>query len=83
MESLMNKIDQSSNGQSAAKQIPKFESDLMSRREAAAYLGIAEMTLAIWRSTGRYNLNMYKIGRLAKYKRADLDAFIAARIQAQ
>jgi excisionase family DNA binding protein len=76
----MERIDQSSNTGAAAN---KFESDLMSRREAAAYLGIAEMTLAIWHSTGRYNLKFYKIGRLAKYKRSDLDAFIASRMQAQ
>lgn len=60
----------------------KFESELMSRKEAAAYLGVSEITLAIWKSTGRYNLRVYKIGRLAKYKKADLDAFIASGAQA-
>jgi hypothetical protein len=55
-------------GRAGAKQLPKFESDLMTRREAAAYLGVSEMTLAIWKSTGRYSLQVYKIGRLAKYK---------------
>lgn len=54
----------------------------MSRKEAAAYLGVSEITLAIWKSTGRYNLRVYKIGRLAKYKKADLDAFIASGAQA-
>lgn len=53
---------------------------LMSRKDAAAYLGVAEITLAIWRSTGRYNLPVYKIGRLAKYKASDLDAFISSRM---
>lgn len=57
----------------------KFESDLMSRKQAAAYLGVSETTLAIWKCTGRYNLKVYKIGRLAKYKKSDLDAFIAER----
>ncbi len=60
----------------------KFESDLMTRKEAGAYLGVTETTLAIWKSTGRYNLPVYKIGRLAKYKKSDLDAFIASRRQA-
>lgn len=68
----MNSFDQQRN----------HDSGLMSRKEAAAYLGVAEITLAIWRSTGRYNLPIYKIGRLAKYKKADLDAFIASRMQA-
>jgi excisionase family DNA binding protein len=55
----------------------------MSRKEAAAYLGVSEITLAIWKTTGRYSLPVYKIGRLAKYKKSDLDAFIASRMQAQ
>jgi excisionase family DNA binding protein len=68
-------------GHAVAKPITKFESDLMTRKEAAAYLGVSEMTLAIWKSTGRYrySLRVYKIGRLAKYKRSDLDAFIRRR----
>lgn len=63
-------------------EVATFNSGLMSRKEAAAYLGVAEQTLAIWKTTGRYNLKVYKIGRLAKYKKADLDAFIHSRLQA-
>lgn len=51
---------------------------LMSRAEAAEYLGLSAHTLAIWKSTGRVKLPVVKIGGLAKYKRSDLDAFIAA-----
>lgn len=50
--------------------------ELLSRREAGAYLGVSEQTLAIWKCTGRYNLPYLKIGRLVKYKVADLDAFL-------
>jgi len=57
----------------------KFTSDLMSRKQAASYLGLSETTLAIWKCTGRYDLKVYKIGRLAKYRKSDLDAFIASR----
>ena len=57
-------------------------SDLMSRKEAAAYLGVAERTLAIWKCTGRYSLPVVKIGRLAKYRRSDLDEFIKTRVHA-
>jgi excisionase family DNA binding protein len=71
------------NSRAAVKQVPKFESDLMSRKDAAVYLGVSEMTLAIWKSTGRYSLRVYKVGRLAKYKKSDLDAFIASRLQAR
>ncbi|MBA3858317.1 MAG: DNA-binding protein [Cyanobacteria bacterium PR.3.49] len=52
-------------------------SALLTRREAAVYLGVSEQTLAIWKCTGRYNLPYIKIGRLVKYKLTDLDAFIA------
>lgn len=52
---------------------------LLTRREAAAYLGVTERTLAVWKSTGRYNLPVVKMGRLAKYRLSDLDAFIERR----
>jgi excisionase family DNA binding protein len=61
--------------------VTKASTELVTRREAAAYLGISEQTLAIWKCTGRYNLAYVKIGRLVKYRRADLDAFIASNLQ--
>lgn len=51
-------------------------SELLSREQAAAYLGVAVQTLAIWKCTNRYDLPFVKVGRLVKYKRTDLDAFI-------
>ena len=57
--------------------VTPIHSGLLSRREAALYLGISEQTLAIWKCTGRYQLPFVKIGRLIKYKVSDLDAFIA------
>lgn len=77
-ELAMNSVELSSNGYTTAPR--NSNSVLMSRKEAAAYLGVAEITLAIWCSTGRYKLPVYKIGRLAKYKQAELDAFITSRI---
>lgn len=53
--------------------------DLLSRNEAAAYLGVTPQTLAVWQSTRRYNLKMVKVGGLAKYRKADLDAFVESR----
>ncbi len=58
-----------------------MRSELLSRREAAAYLGVAEQTLAIWKCTKRYDLPYVKIGKLVKYKKSDLDAFIARNVQ--
>jgi len=67
------------NIQSGGSQMNHLGGGLLTRKEAAAYLGIAEMTLSIWKSTGRYNLPVVKIGRLVKYKKSDLDAFIDRR----
>ena len=58
-------------------------SALFTRREAAHYLGVTEQTLAVWASTKRYDLPMVKIGRLAKYRKTDLDAFIERRTVGQ
>lgn len=57
----------------------RSNSDLLNRKDAAHYLGVTERTLAVWKCTGRYNLPCVKIGRLVKYRKADLDAFIARR----
>lgn len=54
----------------------RFPTELLSRREAAQYLGVKEQTLAVWLCTKRYNIPVVRIGRLVKYKKADLDAFI-------
>jgi excisionase family DNA binding protein len=53
---------------------------LISRREAARYLGVSETTLAIWKCTGRYSLPFVKIGRLVKYRKIDLDRFISRNL---
>ena len=59
---------------------PPFRTEQLSREEAASYLGVSARTLAVWKSTGRYNLPCVRIGRLAKYRKADLDDFIARHI---
>ena len=52
---------------------------LLTRKEAAAFLGTTEGTLAVWACNKRYGLPMVKIGRLAKYKLSDLNAFTERR----
>lgn len=52
---------------------------LLSEPQAAAVLGLAPNTLAVWRSTGRYNLRYVKAGRLVRYQAADLKEFIQRR----
>lgn len=55
------------------------QSDLLTREQAAEYLGVTPRTLAVWACVKRYNLPYVKVGRLVKYRRADLDAFITRR----
>jgi len=61
-------METSNNSHQSRPPAPRFESDLLTRKEAAVYLGIAEQTLAIWHCTKRYDLPCAKIGRLVRYK---------------
>lgn len=49
---------------------------LLSRKEAARYLGCTTGTLAIWKCTKRYSLPYVRIGRNIRYKLSDLMNFI-------
>jgi excisionase family DNA binding protein len=53
--------------------------NLLNENEAATLLYITVGTLRVWRSTGRYEIPYVKIGRLVRYKRADLEAWIESR----
>ena len=48
---------------------------LLTRKEAADFLGYSEKTLAIWKCVQRYPLPYLKIGRKIRYKLADLEHF--------
>jgi len=54
----------------------KTKSNLLTRVEAAEYLGVTAQTLAVWACTQRYSLPFIKIGRLVKYRLDDLNQFI-------
>ncbi len=47
----------------------------MTRRDAAAYLGLAEKTLAMWAIDGR-KPKVHRVGGRCFYYKDDLDAFI-------
>ncbi len=47
--------------------------------EAAAYIGVTKNTLSVWRCVGRYNIQYVKVGRLVKYRKSALDAFLDSR----
>jgi len=55
--------------------------ELLDDKAAAAMLDVSPGTLSVWRSTGRYNLPFLKIGRKVRYRRADLDAWMAKRVR--
>ncbi len=52
------------------------ENVLLSTEETAKYLGVEAGTLNVWRCVKRYDLPYIKVGRLVKYRKSDLDAFI-------
>ncbi len=52
---------------------------LLTPPEAAAYIGVTENTLSVWRCVGRYNIPFIKVGRLVKYRKSALDTFLDMR----
>jgi excisionase family DNA binding protein len=59
--------------------MPTTEKTRLTEIEAAEFLGVRRQTLAAWRCLGRHDLPFEKIGRLVRYRMADLEAFCAAR----
>lgn len=53
--------------------------NMLTREEAAEFLGVKPGTLEVWASTQRYSLPYVKVGRCVRYRRADLDQFIEAQ----
>ena len=46
---------------------------------AAEYIGVTPRTLEVWRCTKRYQIPFIKVGRLVKYRKSALDAFLESR----
>jgi excisionase family DNA binding protein len=53
--------------------------EMLTRDQAAEYIGSRPQTLAVWAITGRYNLPMVKVGRSVRYRRSDIDAWLERR----
>ena len=47
--------------------------------DAAEYIGVTPRTLEVWRCTKRYQIPFIKVGRLVKYRKSALDAFLESR----
>ena len=57
------------------------QKNLMTPQDVSERLGVSITTLATWRCTKRYPLTYVKIGRLVRYRVADVEAFEVARLQ--
>ncbi len=54
-------------------------SELLTRAQAAEFLGLAPQTLAVWATTGRHSLPMVKVGRAVRYRLSDLEQWLKSR----
>jgi len=57
------------------------EDRLLTAREAARELRLAPNTLAKWRARERQPLPFIRVGRVVRYRQADLHAYIAAHTE--
>ena len=55
-------------------------SELLTRQQAADYLGIKAQTLAVWATTHRHNLAFIKVGSVVRYRKSDLDAWLQSHV---
>ena len=53
-----------------------MDAKLLTPEQVSEVLGVNTHTLAVWRSSGRYNLPYIKAGRLVRYRASDVTAFI-------
>ena len=63
----------------ASSQAISTRNHLVVPRAASEILGVTIETLAVWRSTGRYNLPYVKVGRKVMYRPEDIHSFIEQR----
>jgi len=62
-----------------ASELVNHYHELLDEREAAIELDVADGTLSVWRSTGRYQLPFIKIGSKVRYRRSDLEDWLKSR----
>ena len=54
-------------------------SGVMTPRDAAVYIGVKINTLAVWRMTNKYGLRYLKLGKAIRYRKEDLDEWLASK----
>lgn len=55
--------------------------DNLTPRQTATLLNVPEATLAVWRSTNRVSLPFFKLGHHVRYRRTDIERFIAQNLR--
>lgn len=53
--------------------------DMLTENQAAEMIGLQPGTLTNWRSRGVYGLPFVKVGRLVRYRRSDVEKWLASR----
>jgi len=54
--------------------------ELLTREQAARFLGVKAQTLALWTMTHRYDLPVVKVGSRVRYRKSDLDKWLESRV---
>jgi excisionase family DNA binding protein len=52
---------------------------LLNEAQTAELIGVSPQTLSIWRCSGRYRLPYIRCGRLIRYRRSDVEAWLESR----
>ena len=55
---------------------------LLTPNDAADMMQVSVGTLQVWRSTGRHGLPFVKVGSCVRYRRSDIEVWLAQRTQA-
>jgi len=55
--------------------------DNLTPKQTAQLLNIPEATLSVWRCTNRVVLPFFKLGHHVRYRRSDLEQFIAKNLR--
>ena len=56
-----------------------FQNELLEEKQAAEILDVKPGTMSVWRCTKRYKIPFIKVGRLVRYRRSDLEAWLESR----
>lgn len=52
---------------------------MLTREQAAEFLGVSPGTLAHWACSGRFGLRYFRVGRSVRYRQSDLEAWLEKR----